>query len=98
MYVYVCCALFSLPALATMSDFKGFTFEKPISHQSEPQDAHLTDLSLKFNRISTDDNDSRLGSFKHFRSPIASRSRSEAQEQRRLEALELQKQVLMCHS
>ncbi|KAL7312927.1 hypothetical protein PS15m_008632 [Mucor circinelloides] len=75
-----------------MSDFKGFTFEKPISHQSEPQDAHLTDLSLKFNRISTDDNDSRLGSFKHFRSPIASRSRSEAQEQRRLEALELQKQ------
>ncbi|KAK4514253.1 tRNA methyltransferase, has a role in tRNA modification [Mucor velutinosus] len=75
-----------------MSEFKGFTFEKPIKHDSESQDPHLTNLSLKFNRISTDDNGSRLDSFKNFRSPIASRSRSEAQEKRRLEALELQKQ------
>ncbi|GAN10149.1 snurportin-1-like [Mucor ambiguus] len=75
-----------------MSEFKGFTFENPIKHESESQDAHLADLSLKFNRISTDDNGSRLDSFKNFRSPIASRSRSDAQEKRRLEALELQKQ------
>ncbi|CAO3651862.1 unnamed protein product [Mucor fragilis] len=75
-----------------MSEFKGFTFEKPIKDQNESQDDHLTELSMKFNRISTDDHGSRLGSFKSFRSPIAGRSRSEAQEKRRLEALELQKQ------
>lgn len=78
-----------------MSEFKGFTFEKPIKDQNESQDDHLTELSMKFNRISTDDHGSRLGSFKSFRSPIAGRSRSEAQEKRRLEALELQKQVRM---
>lgn len=78
-----------------MSDFKGFTFEKPIKDQYDSQDTQVSELSLKFSRISADDNDSRLGSFQSFRSPLASRSRSETQEKRRLEALELQKQVII---
>ncbi|KAI8637241.1 hypothetical protein BD408DRAFT_396001 [Parasitella parasitica] len=75
-----------------MPDFKGFTFESPVKDEQESQEAKLSELSFKFSRISADDNDSRLDSFQSFRSPLTNRSRSETQEKRRLEALELQKQ------
>ncbi|CEP15049.1 hypothetical protein [Parasitella parasitica] len=75
-----------------MSDFKGFTFENLNKDGQKSQDDKVPELSFKFNHISVNDDDSRLESFQSFRSPLASRSRSETQEKRRLEALELQKQ------
>jgi hypothetical protein len=70
-----------------------FTFSDPNKEKHDvKEDTKVSDLTLQFSRISAVD-DSRLESFKSHRSPLTTRSRSETQEKRRLEALEMQKKV-----
>ncbi|KAI9266149.1 hypothetical protein EDC94DRAFT_516153 [Helicostylum pulchrum] len=72
--------------------FQGFKFETPKKDDKEEinQENKVSELTFQFSRISANEG-SRLESFQAHRSPLASRSRAETQERRRLEALELQK-------
>lgn len=74
--------------------FQGFKFETPKKDDKEEinQENKVSELTFQFSRISANEG-SRLESFQAHRSPLASRSRAETQERRRLEALELQKKV-----
>jgi hypothetical protein len=81
-----------------MNSFTGFKFETSApKNEDNDENKKLNDLTFQFSRISAEENDqgetSRLSSFQAHRSPLTSRSGSERQEKRRLEALELQKQV-----
>jgi hypothetical protein len=75
-----------------MSTFKGFTFELP-EKKDDHDTENISNLTFQFSRISAQEDGSRLNSFQAHRSPLASRSLSEAQEERRMKALELQKHV-----
>jgi hypothetical protein len=78
--------------MSSNNTFK-FTFTDPNKEEHDlKEDTKVSDLTAQFSRISAV-GDSRLDSFKSHRLPLASRSRSEALERRRLEALELQKKV-----
>lgn len=78
--------------------FQGFKFEAPKKNDKEEidQESKVSELTFQFSRISANEG-SRLESFQAHRSPLASRSRAETQERRRLEALELQKRVIFLY-